>query len=66
MRNGFFSEFDACFAIGLDNVASDVWIALASLDDQTVVATGSYGVLPDLGRAKLCPVSPCNFYTVLV
>ena len=53
MRNRLLCELDASFAVSLDYVASDIWVALSALDDQSVVAARCNDVLPDLGRTVL-------------
>ena len=39
MGDRFFSKFDARLPVRLDHITPNVWIALASLDHKTVVAT---------------------------
>ena len=66
MRNSLLCEFDASFAVSFDLVASDIWVALSALDDQSVVAARSHDVLPDLGCTELGPIRSCDFDTVLM
>ena len=66
MRNGLFSEFDAGFAVCLDHVTSDIWVALGALDNESVVAARRNDVLPDLGCTELGPIRSCDFDTVLM
>lgn len=66
MSNGVLSKFDARLAVLLDDVAADVGVALASLDQDAVVAARVDRVLPDFGRAQLRAIRSGDLYAVLM
>lgn len=66
MGDRFFSELNACLPISFDNVASNIWVALASLDDKAIVATWRDVILPNFGCAELGPICARYLDAVLV
>ena len=66
VRNGQLCQLDSSFAVLLDDVASDVRVALATLNDDSVVAARCDQILPDFGRAELRPVRASDLDAVLM
>ena len=66
MRNGILCELDACLAVSLDHVTSDVWIALLTLNDEAVIPTTRDDVLPNLRRTELRAIRSRDLDAVLV
>ncbi len=66
MSDGFFGEFDPSLSISFDYIASDVGIALATLDHKAIVTAWSYRVFPNFSCAELSSIRACNLYTVFV
>ena len=66
MGDGVLGQLNAGFAVLLDDIASHVGIALTTLDDDAVVAACIYGVLPDLGRTQLRPISSSDLNAILM
>ena len=59
-------EFDASLSILFDDVTSNIGVALATLDNDSVVAACSDDVLPDFGGAELRAVGARYFDSVFV
>ena len=66
MSNRILSQLNASLAVLLDYIASHVRIALAALDDNTVVTTGIDSILPNLGCAQLRPIRTSDFNAILM
>ena len=66
MCDGVFSQFNACLAVLLDNVAAHVGVALAALDDDSVVSASVDGILPNLSRAQLRPIRSRDLDAILM
>ena len=64
--DGQICELDSSLTVLLDDVASDVRLALFALDDDTVVATRSHHVLPNFGSAELRALRASDLDAVLV
>ena len=66
MSDGFFGKFNASLSISFDYIASNIGIALATLDHKAVVTARGYRVFPNFSCAELSSVRACNLYTVFV
>ena len=53
-------QLNACLAVLLDDVASDVWLTLFSLAYDSVVSTCLDVISPDNRRADLTLIAPYN------
>ena len=66
VSNGVLCQFDASFSILLDDIASDVWVALATLDYDAIVATSVDCIFPHLRCAELGTICSSDLYAVFV
>ena len=60
MSNCLFCQLDTCLAVLLDDVSSNVWLALFSLANDSVVSTCLDMIPPNHWRADLTLVAAHN------
>ena len=66
MSHSKIREFDARLTVLLDDVSSDIGLALLALDDDAVVAATCNHVLPHFRCAQLRSLCACDLYAILV
>ena len=60
------SQFDSSLTVLLDDVTTNIRVTLASLNNDTVMATRRDRILPDLRSTQLRPVGTGNLDSILV
>ena len=60
------AEFNACFPVILDHIASDIWFTLFSHGINTVGATGLDDILPNVRHTSGVLVVTADFNAVLM
>ena len=60
------SQFDSSFTVLLDDIAANVGVTLASLNDDAIMTARRDRILPDLRSTQLRPVGTSNLDSILV
>ena len=66
MSHSKIRKFDACLTVLLDDVSSNIGLALFSLDDDAIMAATCNHVLPYFSCAQLRSLRTCDLDTVFV
>ena len=66
MSDSIFCEFDTSLAVLLDDIASNVGIALTSLNDYAVITACIDRILPYFSRTQLRSIRSCDFDAILM
>ena len=61
-----FCEFDTGLAVLLDDIASNVGVALTSLDDYAVISASIDRILPYFSRTQLRSIGSCDLDAILM